>query len=99
MVFKNNAPVNGIKIDNAEDFDVLMPMYNLLEYDKNYKKTTGSLWNYYKDEPNSGTDNNKITHSILNSESFGYKENFIGSETDNSLTKNDAKIVVPLKYK
>ena len=50
MVFKNNAPfinciskINGIKIDNAEDLDVVMPMYNLLEYSKNYKKTTGSL--------------------------------------------------------
>ena len=53
LVFKNNAPfincitkINGIKIDNnAEDLDVVMPMYNLLEYSKNYKKTTGSLWN------------------------------------------------------
>ena len=46
LVFKNNAPlincvskINGVKIDNAEDLDVLMPMYNLLEYSKNYKKT------------------------------------------------------------
>ena len=31
-----------------------MPMYNLLEYSKNYKKTTGSLFNYSRDEPNSG---------------------------------------------
>ena len=80
VAFKNNAPfinciskINGIKIDNAEDLDVVMPMYNLLEYSKNYKKTTGSLWNYYRDEPNSSTDNNNITHSILNSESFDYK--------------------------
>ena len=43
MVFKNNAPsisciskINGMKIDNAEDLDVLMRMYNLLEYSKNY---------------------------------------------------------------
>ena len=50
VTFKNNAPfincitkINGIKIDNAEDLDVVMPMYNLLEYSKNYKKTTGSL--------------------------------------------------------
>ena len=50
LVFKNNAPffncsskINGVKIDNAEDLDVVMPMYNLLEYSKNYKKTTGSL--------------------------------------------------------
>ena len=57
--FKNNAPfinciskINGIKIDNAEDLDVVMPMYNLLEYSKNYSKTTGSFWHYYRDEPN-----------------------------------------------
>ena len=50
---KNKAPfinciskINGVKIDNAEDLDVAMPMYNLLEYSKNYRKTTGSLWNY-----------------------------------------------------
>ena len=42
---------NGVQIDNAEDLDVVMPMYNLLEYSKNYRKTTGSLWNYYRDEP------------------------------------------------
>ena len=64
LVFKNNAPfinctlkINGIKIDNAEDLDVAMPMYNLLEYSKNYRKTTGSLWNYYRDEPNSAINN------------------------------------------
>ena len=47
MYFRNY----GVKIDNAEDLDVVMPMYNSLEYSKNYKKTTGSLWNYYRDEP------------------------------------------------
>ena len=74
LVFKNNAPfinciskINGIKIDNAEDLDVVKPMYNLLEYSKNYRKTTGILWNYYRDEPNSSVDANNITHSILNS--------------------------------
>ena len=82
LVFKNNAPfincnskINGVKIDNAEDLDVVMPMYNLLEYSKNYRKTTGSLWNYYRDEPNSNIGDNNITHSILNSESFDYKAN------------------------
>ena len=56
LVFKNNAPfinciskINGTKIDTAEDLDIVMPMYNLLEYSKKYKKTTGSLWNYYRD--------------------------------------------------
>ena len=71
-------------------------MYNLLEYSKNYKKTTGSLWNYYTDEPNSSTDNDNITHAILNSKSFDCKANFIGSVTNDNLIKNDVKIVIPL---
>ena len=73
-------------------------MYNLLEYSKNYKNTTKSLWNYYRDEPNSDTDNNNITHTILNPKSFDYKANFISNVTHNNLTKNDVKIVIPLKY-
>ena len=58
LVFKNNAPftacisnINGALIDNAEDLDVAMPMYNLLEYSKNYDKTAASLQNYHRDEP------------------------------------------------
>ena len=110
LVFKNikNNGIsknNGTKIDNAEDLDVVMPMYNLLEHSKNYRKTRGSLRNYYRDEPNSSTDNDNITHSNLNLESFDYKANFM--ENGNlfpleyfygNLTKNDVKIVVPLKH-
>ena len=106
LVFKNNASfinctskINGVKIDNAEDLDVVMPMYNLLEYSKNDRKTTGSLSNYHRDQPSSGIDANNIIHSILNSESFDYKANFMkNGVTHNNLTKNDVKIVVPLKY-
>ena len=106
LVFKNNAPfinciskINGVKIDNAEDLDVVMPMYNLLEYSKNYKKTTGSLWNYYRDKPSSTIGANYITNSILNSESFDYKASFIeNGVTRDNLTKNDVKVVVPLKH-
>ena len=103
LVFKNNAPfincisnINGVKIDNAEDLDVVMPMCNLLEYNKSYKKTTGTLWNYYKDKP---SRTNNITHSILNSESFHYKASFLenGVAHDN-LTKNDIEVVIPLKH-
>ena len=90
--------INGIRIDNAEDLDVVMAMYNLLEYSKNYRKTAGSLWNYYRDEPNSSTDNDNITHSILNSESFDYKANFMeNGMTNNNLTKSNVKTVIPLK--
>ena len=53
--FKNNAPfvtciskLNNTLTNNAEDLDVIMPMYNLLEYSKYYSKTTGSFWNYYR---------------------------------------------------
>ena len=106
LFFKNNAPfinciskINGIKIDNADDLHVVMPMYNLLEYSKSYRKTTGSLWNYYRDEPNSDTDDNEIMHSIVNSESFGYKAIFMeNGMTHNNLTKNNVKIVIPLKH-
>ena len=104
LVFKNNAPfinciskINGVQTDNAEDLDVVMSMYNLLEYSKNYRKTTGSLWNYYRDKPN-GDVNNGITYLIMGSKSFDYKANFIGSVAHNNSTKNDVKIVVPLKY-
>ena len=62
------------------------------------KKTTGSLWNYYRDEPNSSTDNNNIAHSILSLKSFDYKANFISNVTNNNLIKNDVKIIIPLKH-
>ena len=104
--FENNTPfinciskINGVKIDNAKDLDVVMLIHNLLEYSKNYRKTTGSLWNYYRDEPNSSTDNDNIIHSILNSKSFDYKANFMeNGVTHNNLIKNDVKIVIPLKH-
>ena len=72
IAFKNNAPfinctskINGVQIDNVEDLDVVMPMYNLLQYSKNYRKTTGRSWNYYRDEPSGPLSSN--------SESFKYK--------------------------
>ena len=106
LVFKNNTPfincilkINGVKIDNAEDLDVAMPMYNFLEYSKNYKKTTGSLWNYYRDQPSSTIGDNNITHSILNLEPFDYKASFMeNGVTHDNLTKNDVKVVAPLKH-
>ena len=60
LAFKNNIPfiscitkINSTLVDNAEDLDIVKRMYSLIEYSKNYSKTTGSLWNYYRDEPNS----------------------------------------------
>ena len=65
-----------------------MPMYNLIEYSDNYAKTSGSLWQYYRDEPN---DN------LANSKSFKYKIKITGKTPDNSNEK-DVEIMVPLKY-
>ena len=62
-------------------------MYNLLEYGKNYKKTTGSLLNYYRDEPSSSIGANSITHSILNSKSCDYKASFM----ENGVTHDNLK--------
>ena len=59
VIFKNCAPftnciseINNTQVDNAKDIDIVMPMYNLIEYSDNYAKTSGSLWQYYSDEPN-----------------------------------------------
>ena len=95
VIFKNCAPftkcisrINNTDIDTAQDIDIVMPMYNLIEYSHNYSKTSGSLWQYYKDEPN---DN------IAYSESFKSKVKIMGKTPNNGNTK-DVEIVVPLKY-
>ena len=97
LAFKNNAPfinciskISGVKIDNAEDLDVVLSMYNLLEYSKNYRKTTGSVWNYYRDEPSNPLSSN--------SESFKYKTSITGKTTENNDSLTNVKVVIPLKY-
>ena len=65
-----------------------MPRYNLIEYSDNYSKTSESLWQYYKDDPN---DN------IADSKSFKFKVKITGKTPDNGNTK-DVEITVPLKY-
>ena len=66
VTFKNCAPftkcisrINNTDIDHAHDIDILMPMYNLIEYSNNYSKTSGSLWQYYKDDPNNNLTDSK----------------------------------------
>ena len=82
--------------DNAEGLDVVIPMYNLLEYSKYYSKTTGSFWNYYRDEPNSGA-NNKINYSINDSKYFDYKRSITGKLEGNN-TEKEVEIVASLKH-
>ena len=95
VIFKNCAPftkyisrINGTDNDNSQDIDTLMPMYNLIEYSDNYSKTSGSLWQYYKDDPN---DN------IAQSESFKSKIKITGKIPATGNAK-DVEMLVPLKY-
>ena len=75
VILKNNAPfisciskINGVLIENAEDLDIVIRMYNLLEYSKNYSKTSGSLWNYYRDELTGETnDDNDPNNNVIKS--------------------------------
>ena len=71
VAFKNFAQftnriseINNTQIDNCKDIDIVMPLYYLLEYSDNYAKTSGSLWQYYRDEPN---------YNLRDSESFKSK--------------------------
>ena len=95
VTFKNCASftkcirrINNTDIDNAHDTDIVMPTYNLIEYSHNYSATSGSLWQYYKDDPN---DNLTV------SESFKSKVKITGKTSDDGNTK-DVDIIVPLKY-
>ena len=108
LTLKNNAPfisciskINGELVENAEDLDILIPMYNLLEYSKNYEKASGSLFNYYRDEPSKITvaaGNNAINISIRNSKSFDYKTEITGSLDAGEDGKEDGTIAILLKY-
>ena len=95
VIFKNCTPftkcmsrINNTDIDIAQDIDIVMPIYNLTEYSDNYSRTSGSLWQYYKDDPN---DN------ITQSESFKSKIKITGKTSAAGNTK-DAEIIVPSKY-
>ena len=104
VIFKNCTPftnciseINNTQIDNAKDIDIVIPMYNLIEYSDNYAKTTGSLWQYCKDIP-ARNANNQITEftegNLTGSFKFKVK---ITIQTDDDGTK-DVEIMVPLKY-
>ena len=104
VIFKNCAPlidciskINNTQVDNAKDIDIVMPMYNLIEYSDNYSKTSGSLWQYCKDIP-AVNDNGEIVEFNGNNatDSFNFKSKITG-ETGDDGTKR-VEIMVPLKY-
>ena len=98
VAFKNCAPfrtcdvtINDEHVEKAEDLDIVMPMYNLLEYSDNYQDSTGSLYQFKRDEP--PDDNANVADDTT---SLVYKLKLISGTDDNNL--NNVKLVVPLKY-
>ena len=95
VIFKNCAPftnciseINNTQIDNAKDIDIVMPMYNLIEYSDNYAKTTGSLWQYCKDIPARNANDEIIVFDVNSAtDSFNFKVKFTG-QTGNDGTKD-----------
>ena len=104
VIFKNCAPftnciseVNNTQVYNAKDIDIVMPMYNLIEYTDNYAKTTGRLSQYCKDIP-ARNNNDEITEFTAGNptDSLNFKAKITGRTGDDG-TKN-VEIMVPLKY-
>ena len=79
--------INNIDIDNVQGVDIVMPMYNLIEYSDNYSKTLGNLWQYYKDD---------LNDNITQSESFKSKIKITGKNPAAG-NKKCVEIIVPLK--
>ena len=104
VIFKNCAPftnciskINNTQIDNAEYIDIIMPMYNLIEYSDNYSKTSGSLWQYCKDIPAVYNAGNIVDFNGANTtDSFNFKTKITGQTNNNG--RIDVEIMVPLKY-
>ena len=85
VILKNNAPfvscitrINGELIEDADDLDIVMPMYNLLQNSRNYRKIIGSLYNYYRDELTYDDNDNFANRNVVNSEAFKYKNKITG---------------------
>ena len=116
VILKNNAPfvscitrINGELIEDADDLDIVMSMYNLLEYSKNYRKTIGSLYNYYRDELSDDADDNNFDNiKVVNSNTFKYKNKITGNTYNvdagaqgygvNKNVTQEVELAIPLKY-
>ena len=116
LILKNNAPfvscisrINNELIEDADDLDIVMPMYNLLNHSKNYRKAIGSLYNYYRDElSDDNNPNNFLNNNVVNSNAFKYKNKITGNTYNiaagaaghdaNKVGKQDVELAIPLEY-
>ena len=105
VIFKNCAPfanciskINNTQIDNAENIDMVMPMYNLIECRDNYSNTSGSLWQYCKEIPALNNDGDVVIFNAANATySFNFKAKITG-KTNNDGDIENFEIMVLLKY-
>ena len=94
--FKCNLEINDEHVDTAENLDIVMPMYNLIEYSDNYQDSSARLYQYKRDEPQDDLADNLATDT---SRSFKYKVNLLGNPNiAGNVARRNVKIVVPLKY-
>ena len=109
VAFKNNAPfrsciskINSTVIDNLEDIDIVMPMYNLLEYSQNCSMTSGSLWNYYRDEiddvDNIASDGKSLTHKTKIVTNTPERPENEGDANRAPAPTSKVDVTIPLKY-
>ena len=93
--------VNDQHINTGDDFDIIMPMYNLIEYSDNYADSSATLYQFKRDESPMNEAGNPNNVALDNSTSFKYKVNLLGKTTDaddNDRSLKNVKIVVPLQY-
>ena len=94
---KCNLEINDEYVDTAENLDIVMPMYNLIEYSDNYQDSSATLYQYKRDEP--PEDNAIADLTVDTSSSFKYKISLLGNPVvANNIAKRSVKVVVPLKY-
>ena len=94
---KCNLEINDEHVDTAENLDITMPMYTLIEYSDNYQDSSATFYQYKRDEP--PEDNAIADLTVNNSSSFKYKVSLLGDPVHSGgVAKRNVKVVVPLKY-
>ena len=92
------SEINNTQVDNAKDIDIVMLMYNLIEYSDNYSKTSGSLWQYCKDIPAVNNNGGIVNFNEANAtDLFNFKAKIAG-QTDDDGEIDNVEMMVPLKY-
>ena len=94
---KCNLEINDEHVDTAENLDITMPMYNLIEYSDDYQDSSATLYQHKRDEP--PEDDAVADLTANNSGSFIYRVSLLGNPVlDGAVAKRSVKVVVPLKY-